>query len=199
MTLLAICRFLCYHSLLMLIVSHAFFFFSCKNQSVCIFTLIFLSSFVLVLGFFQPVDYYCLLLLWLQTVPRNKWKKKKKSLLLFPKHGGWCTAGCCQSAAAHAENDSDRQKPSTDSEDDSPDRARSSIFNHVHDFFCSPQSGVISIQMKSRASGSLLSFAYRSLCQWGAQRCSALQQETPGWKRLLKGSGVSAESEGNQH
>lgn len=76
MNLLAICCFLCHHSLLMLIVSHASYF-SCKNQSVCMFTLIFLSSFVLVLGFFQPVDYYCLMLLWLQTVPRNKRKKKK--------------------------------------------------------------------------------------------------------------------------
>lgn len=112
MNLLAICPFLCYHSLLMLIVSHAFVFFPCKNQSVCIFTLIFLSSLVLVLGFFffNQLIIIVFMLLWLQTVPRIKWKKKKTQLL-FPKLDA-LRGVRCQSAAA-AENDSDRRKPST--------------------------------------------------------------------------------------
>lgn len=39
-----------------------------QNQSVCTFTLIFCVGTWL----FRPVNYYCLMLLWLRTIPRNK-------------------------------------------------------------------------------------------------------------------------------
>lgn len=76
--------------------------------------------------------------------------KKQTNQLLFPKRGGWCTAGCCQSVAA-ARWERLWQTEAIYGEDDSPDRSCSSIFNHVDEFFYSPKSGVISIQMKSGA------------------------------------------------
>lgn len=54
--------------------SYLFSFIFMQSQSVCMFTLIFCVGTWL----FQPVDYYCLMLLWLQTIPRNKKK------MLFP-------------------------------------------------------------------------------------------------------------------
>lgn len=94
-----------------------FVFFHAKiSQCVCSLWFYFLFFFfVLVLGFFQPVDYYCLMLLWLQTVPRNKRKKTKtkKNNCCSQNVAGDALRVAASQSQRHAENDSDRQKPST--------------------------------------------------------------------------------------
>lgn len=147
MNLLAICCFLCHHSLLMLIVSHASYF-SCKNQSVCMFTLIF--SFFFCVGtwlFFNQLIIIVLCSFDSRQFPEINEKKKKPVL---PQT--WRVMHCgLLPVSSSARWERLWQTEAIDSEDDSPDRTRSSIFNHLHEFFYSPQSGVISIQMKSGA------------------------------------------------
>lgn len=69
------------------ICSHSF---SCKvSQCVCS-----LWFFCVGTWLFQPLDYYCLMLLWLQTIPRNK-KKKCCSQTFWMLDCGWLSLNSC--------------------------------------------------------------------------------------------------------
>lgn len=146
MNLLAICRFLCHHSLLMLIVSHAFFFFHAKI-SQCVRSLWFFFLLCWYLAFFNLLIIIVLCSFDSRQFPEINEKKKKT---VVPKT--WWAMHCGMlPVSGGARWERLWQTEAINSEDDSHDRTRSSIFNHVDEFFYSPQSGVISIQMKSGA------------------------------------------------
>lgn len=111
--------FLCHHSLLMLIVSHAFlFFFMQKSVSVYVrFDFTFFLLFFCVGTWLFSTSW--LLLSYAPLTPRqfpeiNEKKQKKQKTTVVPKT--WRVMHCGVAASQSqrpAENDSDRQKPST--------------------------------------------------------------------------------------
>lgn len=182
----------------MLIVSHAVFFHAKISQCVCSlwFYFLFLCWY---LAFFNQLIIIVLCSFDSRQFPEINEKKKTKTQLLFPKRGGWCTAGRCQSVAAAPPRTTLTGGKAIYGEDDSPDRACSSIFNHADEFFYSPKSGVISIQMTSGAPlliAAVLPMDRDANVLLAAHRCN--KRRMGGKRSWERGPESSPESGGNR-
>lgn len=159
-----------------------------QNQSVCMFTLIFCVGTWL----FQPVNYYCLCSFDSKQFPEIK---KCCSQTFWMLDCGWLSHSSmlwCKGRRRHSE---EMEKDTIYAEDYSLNPSFSYILLSLQWFPFIPKSGIISIQMKSRAEQLNTAFTYRWLCKF--IHCSLMQQEKKGHveKTVIIGSRVITTAE----
>lgn len=159
------------------------------NRMVCMFTLIFCVGTWL----FQPVN-YCLMLLWLQIIPRNK--KKCCSQTFWMLDCGWLSLTHPCYGVRAGEDCEEMEIDIVYAEDYSPNHNFSSVCYHFTDFLLYQKVVSFLFKWSPEHSSSTLSFTYRWLCKFIL--CSSMQQEKKGRgeKTFIRVSRVFTTAEG---